>query len=85
MTTVRQEFSLMMSEMNSAQRGLTLQFSAEGLQAAKVPRGCNTAASSPKVENTQDMGRCRKKQPGMGGREERMKTWKILCVQFSTV
>ena len=71
MTTVRQEFSLMMSEMNSAQRVLTLQFSAEGLQAAQVPRGCNTAASSPKVENTQDMGRCRKNsQEWEAGRKE---------------
>lgn len=40
----------MMSEMNSAQEALTLQFSTEGLQAAKIPRGCNTAASSPRLK-----------------------------------
>ena len=58
--------------MNSAQRVLTLQFSAEGLQAAKVPRGCNTAASSLKVENTQDIGRCRKtaRNGRQGGKNE---------------
>ena len=35
MTTVRQEFSLMMSEMNSAQRALPLQFSAAGCRLLK--------------------------------------------------
>lgn len=35
-----------------------LQFSTERLQAAKVARGCNTAASNLKAENIQEVGRC---------------------------